>query len=309
MAIEFDAVSYGRSAYGGSASFAHSITTDGSGHFLFVHITTVTAGSLGTPTYDGETLTQLGGDQTFVDGGNPERQGLFYMVNPALGSNTVYSATGGELIVTALSITGVDPNDPLGDDDRIASNSASSLTRDISSEAGQKVWDFISVKNINATYTQGALQTKRAEIQSLETANSNRHRDCASEEDGDTTVTMSWSGWSARACGMIAVALKPEIVGLERAVKYFHNVWDPQQKILDNAGRDVPIEQIQGGEYIRTLGVLLPTARVYTDLIENPEVGYIEAIKKDEIQGTARIKSGKESLLETFLSRIAGRGV
>jgi len=233
---------------------------------------------------------------------------LFYLLDPDPGTHNVIMNFGGNgsITVGAVTYTGVDPNNPFGVDLANSGTSTVPSVASIVSGEGEMVVDFMGFRAGSTNMSVGALQTQRVNNNSGVGDNTGAGM---SEEPGKAATTMSWSITTSTNWVICGVPLKPKITGVERAVKYFHNVWDPQQKILDNAGRDVPIEQIQGDEFLRTLGVLIPTARVYTDLIENPEVGYIEAIKKDEIQGTARLKSGKESLLETFLSRIAGRGV
>jgi len=262
----------------------------------------------GTPTYGGVNLVFVGTDINTTAGGI--RTYLYHLVDPKSGANNIVVSYTGNVVngVLAVSRTGVDPNNPIGTMVS-ADSSGGALTVGASSGDGELVIDSAgAVQDNPGTLNVGALQTMR--VRQGTTASFNISGGI-SDEPGQASVTMSWTATSSNPLGwaIVAVPLKPKVGGLERAVKYFHNVWDPSRAILDNAGINVPVDQIQGDNYLRTLGVLIPTAKVYSDLVENPEVGYIESIKKDDAQNIARIKAGKESLLETFLSRLAGRGV
>lgn len=308
MGIEFDAISNSGLSFGSSKLLAH---TTGSGSFRHLQVNfymAENASILGIPTYGGVNLVFVGMDINTTAGGI--RVYLYHLVDPPSGANNISVVYTGNVTngILACSRAGIDPNNPLGTMVK-ADGAGGALTVNASSGEGELVIDSAgAVQDDPGTLNEGALQTRRvrqATTQSFGISGG------ISDEPGQASVTMSWAATSGNPLGwaIVAVPLKPKISELERAVKYFHNVYDPSRAILDNAGRDIPVDQIKGDNYLRTLGILLPTAKVYSDLIENPEVGYIEVVKTDETKNTARIKAGKESLLETFLSRLAGRGV
>lgn len=302
MGIEFDSAATSQS-FGSSRTYAHDV---GTGPFRIMLCGGVTNNYAGAPTgcsFNGVAMSPLRGLSKW----DTIAGYWYYLIDPAAGiHNVIYTFGGnGSITVGSVCYEGVDPNNPFGVDVG-ASGTSTGPSVAVSSGEGELVVDFMGFRAGSTNMTAGALQTARVNNNSGAGDNTGAG---ASEEPGQASVTMSWSITTSTNWVIGAVPLKPKITGEERAVKYFHNVWDPSRAILDNAGRDIPVDQIQGDNYLRTLGVLIPTAKVYSDLVENPEVGYIESIKKDDAQRIARIKAGKESLLETFLSRLAGRGV
>jgi hypothetical protein len=309
MSTEFDAVS-GIQGYADDPSWSHSVAVTGSGKIIIAMIAWCYGQAVLSATYGGQSMSDLWGGT--YGPSNMYARG-FYLADPPTGSNTVAIDTVNGVhhswVTCALSFTGVDTSDPFGTVLKEAGTLISTQDIDVVTEDDWMVLDLLGSHrfglNINA-YTVDAGQTQRK--QAYET------------HAGNTGYNWTRAAWSTkRAVGAstnmkwtiahLGVPLKPEVSGRQRAVRYFHNIWDPKRKVLDSGGREVKLEQIQGDNFIRTLGMLLPNAKVYDTLIENPEVGYMESIKKDETQKVARIKAGRSSLLETFLSRIAGRGV
>jgi len=309
MGIEFDAASTYGLLFDSGRTVGFSIGTGPFRHLqVNIHMHD-NVGVSGIPTYGGIDLIFVGMDINFNVNG--ARTYMYELVDPPSGANNLIYVLSGNGVngAACISRTGVDPNNPLGT--MVSANGATSTpaTVDVASGEGELVIDSCSACQGNpGSLMVGALQTPRS---LHNTTASFGFSFAGSEESGKPLVTMSHLQTSSTplAWAIVAVPLKPKVAGFERAVKYFHNVLDPTRAILDNAGREIPVDQIKGDDYLRTLGILLPTAKVYSDLIRNPEVGYIESVKVSETEGSARIKAGKESLLETFLSRIAGRGV
>jgi hypothetical protein len=276
------------------------------GGIIFVHIDSVGGGppTVSSVTVGGQACAEATPSQTFQDAGNPQRQALYYLVNPPTGAVTVAvtMSAAGELVVTALSYVGVDPSNPFGTILKTATNSGSSLSVNLTSQINGLCVDFFSCKNVNAAMTPGAGQTVRANIQSNDTASSNMHRDESSEEAGAASVSMSWTFTAARAAGLIGVPLLPLISERPRLVKNFANTYDPKRRVIDNQGRTVRPGLLKAGEWFRNEGPFLIKANKANSLIEIPSVGFIESVKEDE-----RSQVNKETMFQTLMRRLGGR--
>jgi len=86
MAIAYDAASTTQSA-SPATSDAVTFTTSGSDRFLVVGIRHNTSAVTFTVTYNSVSMTEIGSGQLF--NGDTNRMRLFYLINPASGSNTV----------------------------------------------------------------------------------------------------------------------------------------------------------------------------------------------------------------------------
>lgn len=91
-----------------------------------------------------------------------------------------------------------------------------------------------------------------------------------------------------------------------RLIKYITDVWDSEQIILDNQGRVVAPDEVEMDEWIRLIGAGRPSSKVYTDLIADPLVSYIESVSYRMDSDTVQIKTNKESMIQAFLKRLGG---
>lgn len=188
MAIAYDNDTDGQATSSGTLSYSHTCT--GSGLVLVVGITWAHASGrdVSTVTYNSVSMTKavdrLNGDGSFGTS-------VWYLANPALGSNTLtitmdYGVTG--LQANATSFTGCDVDDPIG-----ATNTAANLSVAVTTDTDNSfVYD--TVFNLDPTcntnpLTVGAGQTDRAN-------HCNNHREACSTEPTTTagSVTMDWSG-------------------------------------------------------------------------------------------------------------------
>ena len=105
---------------------------------------------------------------------------------------------------------------------------------------------------------------------------------------------------------VIAAPLRPEAGAQKRVTKYLHNT-DMSRKagstvILDVLGRQVPIEQIEFDNWMRTDGPFFPTSRKFSSNVEDPATAYIESLRISRNRAT--IETAKESLLESLFRRL-----
>lgn len=160
MAIAFDAVTTQTPT--ASGSFNHTCTGSDRGLFVAVHLRTATSGDSVSVTYGGVSMTQ-GITVDFAASGS-KKAWIFYLANPASGSNSVaYTFTGAaESVVTAISFTGVDQANPIGAN--TGSNttaSGTSLTTNITTlHANSWILDALN-EGGQTPFTPGASQTQR----------------------------------------------------------------------------------------------------------------------------------------------------
>jgi len=91
-----------------------------------------------------------------------------------------------------------------------------------------------------------------------------------------------------------------------RLIRYSIDVWDPEERIMDNQGQIVSPDRVNANEWIRLIGAGLPSSRVYDDLIADPQVSYIESVSYRMDSDKVNIKATKESMIQSFLKRLGG---
>ena len=307
MAIAFDAVSYSAPGWFAATTFAHTVSAVLENPILFVHTNLVQPAvpAVTSITYGGEDLAKLD-NQSFVDGGNPQYQEVWYLLAPPTGPNNVIVTWpgAGELTATAISWVGVSA---IGTQAKTAKNDVvgTAIQVVLTSEVDELCVDFLSVKNVNAAAVQGAGQTIRADLQSNEVINTNRHRDNSSDEAGAASVTMSWTIIDSRAAGLIAVPLKPFVPFIARAIEYTLDAWDLEQRIFDSNGHVVPRHKIKPNNWCRIVGLESTTAIVYDSNYEDPTLVYFESVSYDGETDEVQIITNRGDLPEVIMARLA----
>lgn len=106
------------------------------------------------------------------------------------------------------------------------------------------------------------------------------------------------------------MAMKPQ-AGLDArdwVLRYHENVFMSRalgrSTVFDSFGREVPPEQFQVDEWIRSDGAFFPTSLRFSTLILDQAAGYVEA---KNLRGDLNISVSRESLLESLFRRL-GRG-
>jgi hypothetical protein len=315
MAIAFDAAT-SNGLDGSSGSFAHSCS--GANRILFFFALCHTGGAaaqgMASVTYGGIALTKL--MTTLTLGGAASKLELWYLSNPAIGSNTLaWSKTNNNHhALMAISYTGVDINNPIGNNGSQTLNASGDPSLNITSGDGEMVLDFVGSNDGGwglgpATHSPGAGQTERFDFQ-VDAGTGNYRHIAGSEEPGAASVTMSYAVVPDTDLGYFAQAIKPAPEARRRLVKYLHNSDVSRQAdrpvVHDVLGRDVPPEQIQPEQWMYTDGPYFLTSDKPASLISDPRAQYIESIgvRGDQVD----IVTVRESLLEGLLQRLSRSG-
>jgi hypothetical protein len=281
-----------------SLSWTH--TAAGSNRIAVIRLHTRADISNASATYGGAAATPIA--NAAYSGNNRRETWMWYLLAPPIGSSTVVISwtTDSNNVVGACTVySGVDQITPIGTP---ATNNGltSAPTVNVSSGSGQLVVDAVTVNGNPSAITADASQSERYNIHNYVFAG-------GSEETGATSVTMSWATTGgADEWSIVAVPLLP-FAGRARIVKYLHNTFMSRAAgktlVLDILGRDVPVEQIEFDNWIRTDGPFLPSTRRYSSTVEDPAIAYVEGLR---IRGErATIETVKEAMFVSILNRLS----
>src|SRR5207244_11144177 len=141
---------------GGTSTTTWAHTTSGTNNVLVVGVSwaNITTRTVTSVTYGVQTMTSAG---SAVNAGNAGAE-IFYLVAPAVGSNTVsvtLSGSANSLVGGAVTLTGVNQTTPLG---TFASATGSSTTPSVTvtSNTGETVIDTVSLTSSGAMTVNGA---------------------------------------------------------------------------------------------------------------------------------------------------------
>src|SRR2546427_236510 len=187
---------------GGTSTTTWAHTTSGTNRVLVVGVSwaNITTRTVSSVTYNNVAMTSAG---SAVNAGNAGAE-IFYLVAPAVGSNTVtvtLSGSANSLVGGAVTLTGVNQTTPL----RIfASATGSSTTPSVTvtSNTGETVIDTVSLT------TSGAITVNGTQTQQWQAGTSGRG--AGSTKPGASRVTMSSTSanlaWAIGAVGVKPVA-------------------------------------------------------------------------------------------------------
>jgi hypothetical protein len=209
-AITFDAVASKAATNGASTTWTHTTGT-GTDRILIVGLatedTSTSVLNVSTITYGGVAMTAVANSTATAGSSTYDRAQLFYLLNPASGTNTISVTWGGAvngISAGSISLAGVAQSAP----STAAINSATSgntISANIAvATAGS--W-LVSVANSgasNATLTPGSTQTKRW---GLGQSNSGGAGSTATPATG--TVSTTWTASSSSQLALSVVALAP----------------------------------------------------------------------------------------------------
>jgi hypothetical protein len=307
MAIAFDAVSYSTEPADSTTTYAHTVSAVLENPVLFVHTNLVSAapGVVASITYGGEDLQLLDWNE-FIDGGNQQRQEVWYLFAPPTGPNNIITTWGGWGVLTSTGISWVGAA-ALGAHAKTSKGTTAPTNIQVilNSEADELCVDFLSVKNVGGVDgVQGAGQTIRANLFSGGVG-TDRHGDQSSDEAGAAAVTMSWTITTLLAAGLIGVPLKPFVPFVSRSIEYTLDAWDPEQRIFDANGHMVPRYKIKPNNWCRIVGLESITAEVYADNFDDPTLVYFESVSYDGETDEVQIVTNRGDLPEVIMARLA----
>jgi archaellum component FlaF (FlaF/FlaG flagellin family) len=185
-------------------TFSHTVTNSGSDRILILGISKQNNAALNTVTYGGEDLTELRADD--VDGNTNAHTSLWYLVDPPTGSNTVFIGVGlldTDIVVGAISFTGVNQTDPFDAVNGATGNSATASTT--LTTTTNEAWLIDVVGTNGGTVSVGAGQLERwNDIQA-----SVRGAGSTEFTSSPGTFSMSWTKSASSDWAITAAALRP----------------------------------------------------------------------------------------------------
>ena len=209
----------------GATTFTVTHTTVGANRCLVAVVMADT--QFNTPTsihYNGVSLTKA--EELVGAGAGSLSVAVYYLVNPALGSNTFTvnagKSGGGSYIssdafsIFLINLTGIDQDSPLRNAETTITtggSAASSITDDITTVAGDVVIGALVVAD-GPTITAGAGQTEIVDI----VYSSNNSMNISTETATTTTTTMSYSFGASEIARMVTAAFKHNRSGDEASV-------------------------------------------------------------------------------------------
>jgi len=296
MAIQFDATAESASTTG-TETFAHTCT--GLDRIIFASISGVNA-SVSTASYAGLGMTQVDA-QSY----GTIRAEMWYLANPPTGANNVVVSGAPHLAVVSHSYTGVDINAPLGES-QTAGSTDQTGTVDVVAQAGWMVVDCYADQSDSEPASQGAGQTLVGGVRQGGATNDSNAQVSVSYEPGSPLTTTSWTSQSGGInTALVAVALKPKGTAKVRAVKYFHDIYDPGGRIFDDLGKVVAPWEVRPNNWIKVTGLGLPTPKEYASFVKDPTLAYIEEVSFSS-RGGLRIKTNRGEMTDVLLARASG---
>ena len=295
MAIQFDSKAEGSASAGAGLTIPFTAPS-GENRVVLAYLGTEGRPVSCTATYGGLAMTEFVHIQSGTGASDAQLWG-FYLVNPPVGANNLVFTlnTAAQKTGSILCYTGVDVLNPIGTPVTATQSSGTTPSVAVTSQADWLIVDALTVNN--QTMTVGAGQTQRVNLKPGWWTIAN------SEEAGAGTVTMSWTlGGTAQAC-LVGVPLIPARLEQGRAISYFFDVWDPEQRVLDEWGARVEPWDILPDRWIAVMGWLLPTSRTYDTFVEDPRLAYIEAAEYDDASGQLAITASRGELSDVILAR------
>ncbi|MBI4417095.1 MAG: hypothetical protein HY557_08940, partial [Euryarchaeota archaeon] len=221
--IAFDAAS---STSGSQTTFSWTHTTSGSNRLLVVGIALRLNASqtVTSVTYAGTGLTFRRGDELAVS----VRSEVWYLVNPALGPNTVdvTFSSSTKASIGAISLTGIDQTTPVDVSNGGTGNSAAPSTTMTTTANGAWAVDVVAFRssgNGQPTGSPGAGQTERWSQYTEGGGGGSNIRGKGSTEGPVSpagSITMDWTLAAAVEWSITAVAFRPVPVNNQMSVRH-----------------------------------------------------------------------------------------
>jgi hypothetical protein len=305
MAIVFDAEAHA-TAFNEDPSWTHTIA-EGEGRIVVVGVGVRQDSDAGAPeivevSLDGSLFTLLE-TQTV---GDTLHQWIYYLPSPPAGEGTVTVngdwAAGNNIIGMSMSYTGVNTSSPFGTVASSASGASTSADITLTSEDTGVCIDLFAARG-GATIAVTGGQTLR--VSTNAGVGGAIIYSGMSDEAGAASVEMSWDASVSNVIGLIGAPLRPAIAGKARAVKYFHDIYDPGGRIFDDLGKVVPPWELKPNNWIKVTGLFLPSSKVYSSFVQDPTVAYIEEVTFSA-RGGLRIKTNRGEMTDVLLARASG---
>lgn len=199
-------------------SFSHTAAAGATIVIISVGVRSQNVGTISV-TYGGAACTQINVQAHTVDISNTIGAGLFYLLLPTAGTNTVsvsYTGTGPRIAANASSWFGVDPRNPIFDKAK-DEGAVAAVTVSCPTEPGNVVVDACATFRSDAaqTLTVDGSQTELAN-QTIGAAGAGLKQGTSYEAATSTSTSMDWTIGSAATNGwaICAVALREDAARL-----------------------------------------------------------------------------------------------
>jgi hypothetical protein len=185
-------------------TFSHTVTGSGSDRILILAISKQNNAALNTVTYGGEDLTELRADD--VAGNTNAHTSLWYLVDPPTGSNTVFIGVGlfdTDVVVGAISFTGVNQTDPFDAVNGATGNSATAATTLTTTTNEAWLIDVVGTNGGTVSVGAGQLERWNGAQASVRGAGSTEFT------SSPGIFSMSWTKSASSNWAITAAALRP----------------------------------------------------------------------------------------------------
>jgi choice-of-anchor A domain-containing protein/uncharacterized repeat protein (TIGR01451 family) len=196
-----------------SLTFSHD-PGNGADKLLLVGISVGNSGLTGDPptvtdvTYDGASINFVGTRRSGTGGGNSDdvRVYIYSLVNPADGPNDIEItlSSSGAIVAQAVTFTGVDQVNPLGNF-QSANGTSSPASLNVTSALGERVFSVVAFDHDFTSSNDVSIGAGQTEVFNDQTGNVTG---AASLEDGAATVATTYTGPS-QDWALGAVSIKP----------------------------------------------------------------------------------------------------
>jgi hypothetical protein len=255
-----------------------------------------------TPNYctvNGNAATLL---TTWNDGGVHNMAcALYYYSAPPVGSNVIVINWNSWVhqAVGAFSYYNINQTSPV---DTTNMHTGIDNNYTIVSQVGNTVIDFECNAGGGTAMSAGAGQTSRATWNTV--ANPTLG---VSEKPGAPSVSMRWNltGGSSPLHGIFPLKYEPP--SINRAIKYYYDIWNPDHIILDDMGNIVPPYKILSDTYTQITGISLPSVIQTDTFTDDPTIFYNEEVEYTDGQDIPAIKNNRAQLLDVALARMSAR--
>lgn len=253
-------------------------------------------------TYAGDAMIDQGcvkaGD---VTPGDQQCTGCFTLANPAAGTNNMVLTHGSPGGAVCLTYTGVDENNPIDNDCQSADlgGQLSSYSCTVTHVVGGHVVAGGSAA-FGPTLAWSGGVTERCEF----TTTGKPVDSTIGAADGPSvspSVTPVMTPSVTRPGGVHAFALNPSPPTRGRAIKYYYNFWDPDPVVRDEAGREVPPNEIRPDNWIEVEGIALPGFDDAASFVQRASVSRIVEVSASDRAAT--LKTDVSQFADVLITR------
>lgn len=235
----------------------------------------------------------------------------WYMKNPPVGTANVSitMSTAPSIFLAVSSVyDNVNQDDPFGGwEQNFCTCLRGQVTDSIATDVDEKVVMLYNCRNAVTSVNPLLGITERIEQAVLGSA----FDVLMSGDENGASPTQDYGGEfpvnNTYTAQLFGTTLLPTPPTPGRSVKYFYDMWSSEPKIRDDAGREVPLNEVRPNNWIEAEGIAIPTMVPAENNIVDPSRSLIIEVNADDKQGT--IKTDISQFADVLIARAsAGRG-